>query len=71
MNTKDTIEQLADGFPDFYPLPDITPLQKSINRLYMKLRICGMPLEEVNDQINALLQKHGITKEQVLSINLK
>lgn len=68
MKEKDLIEEFAEGLADFYPLPDITPLQKQINRLYVKLRICGMPPEEVSKCINELLQKHGITNEQVLYI---
>ena len=67
-HTSDLIEELAEGLSDFYPLPDITPLQKTINRLYLKLRICGMPADEVSDKINELLRKHGITKDQVLSL---
>jgi hypothetical protein len=65
---KRTIEDLAEGLPDFYPLPDITPLQKEINRLYMKLRMCGMPLKQVNIEINKILSKHKITREQILKI---
>lgn len=62
------IENLAEGLPDFYPLPDITPLQQLVNRLYMKLRLCGMPAKEVSMTINGLLAKHGITKKDLLDI---
>ena len=68
-NTTKAIEGLADTLAGdgFGQLPDNTKLQKLINRLYIKLRICGMPAEEVSAQINALLNKHGITKDQVLA----
>ncbi len=62
MKTREIIDSMADGFIHIAPLPDITPLQKLINRLYVKLRICGMPAEEVSRHINILLNKHGIKK---------
>jgi len=62
------VEQCAEGFIHVVPLPDITPLQKLVNRLYMKLRICGMPAKEVSEKIEGLLNKHHITKEQLLKL---
>jgi len=70
METEDLINDLADGLRDFYPLPDISKLQKSVNRLYMKLRLCGMPLKEVNTTINTILMRHKITKKQLLNTKL-
>jgi len=66
-NKAQTIEDLADVIvtAGMCQLPDVTPLQKLINRLYAKLRICGMPAEEVSVHINSLLSKHGITKKQI------
>ena len=64
--TRDLIESVAEGFPGLFPLPDITPIQKQINRLYMKLRLCGMPLDEVSKIINEKLYKHGITREDIM-----
>lgn len=65
------IESLAEGLSDFYPLPDITPIQKTINRLYIKLRCCGMPSKQVSEEINKILEKHHITKQRVLFIPKK
>lgn len=64
--TKQLIERLAKDLIHLAPLPDITPLQKEVNRLYLKLRICGMPAEEVSIRIEGLLQKHGVTKTELL-----
>ena len=62
------VEYLADNLVHIAPLPDVTPLQKQINRLYLKLRMCGMPADEVSEAINALLKKHGISKKQLLKV---
>jgi len=65
MKETDLIEQLAEGLSDFYPLPDIKPIAKTINRLYVKLRVCGLSAEQVEIKVNALLSKHNVAKEDI------
>ena len=68
MNYKEIIEGFAEDLIHLAPLPDLTPLQKLINRLYIKLRITGMPLIEVNQAINLLLFQNNITREKLLEV---
>lgn len=68
---KNIVERWAEELSSFYPLPNITKLQKELNKLYIKLRICGMPADKVSETINSLLQKHNIKKEDILSTNTK
>jgi len=66
--TTENLKNLAEGLIFLAPLPDITPLQKIINNLYLKLRICGMPAKNVSFNINELLKRHNISTEDVLRI---
>jgi len=63
----DTIADMAEDLISLAPLPDITKLQKLINRFYLKCRILGIPQEATGELINSMLQKHGITKAQLLN----
>lgn len=67
--TRKIIEDLAEDLIHLAPLPDNTPLQKIVNRLYLKGRIAGMPAKDVSELINNLLLKHGISKKRLLSNN--
>jgi hypothetical protein len=64
--TTKRIEDLAEGLTDFYPFPDITDLQKLVNRLYMKLRLLGVPFKEVKEIIKHKLDSQGISQEELL-----
>lgn len=66
---KELIEVMAEGLIHLAPLPDITPLQKIVNRLYLKCRISGMPSKEASAAINGLLASHNITKKDLLKTN--
>lgn len=58
-------KQYIEGLMHLAPYPDITPLQRLINRLYIGLRIKQVPEKEVLKIINQLLVKHNIPNQEL------